>query len=239
MIICKSLQIKKQTAIYIFLVLLFFITSQKEVYSKPLKLDTPTEVAAYYFPAPSVVRCLNHSNIPRKFHKAFITRTIAIPGKLRIQQNISIGTDSLIGKNFIFSGNEQYDGMLLLVKIDGEKALGLGVGGRMKSPSIFGFGDILGLPSEINVNDKVDNINVKYKIFLKNVKGMIGNSNYSLELNGQDKIIKGSNVYLLSGNGKIGKDKITVNGLGNDKDYYEINEKYGNIETFTSIKVFD
>ena len=236
-----------KTSFLILLILLQFLVPSgiNAKASKPKKdkyeIDTPLKALALYFPPSSVLRCLNHSDIPRKLRKAFIRRNIKMPGLPVVEQNVSIGADAMraSGKRLTFHAHELREGRMYSLPINWEQAFGLGKNGELKSIVFFGLEDILGLQKKIKIKDKIGNQDLNYEMFLKTTKGMIGNLNYNLELSGQDKAIEGKTRYFLNGKGKLGKDEIVVNGIELDKDLYEINEKYGNIEIVTSIKVYD
>lgn len=205
------------------------------------EINTPLKALALYFPPSSVLRCLNHSDIPRKPRKAFIYRNIKIPDAPQIEQKVSIGANTLnvSGKRLVFNAHELRNGIMYPIKINWEQAFGLGKNGELKSVGFFGLEDILGLQKKIHIKDKIGSQDLNYETFLKTTKGKIGNLNYSLNLHGQDKAYAGKVRYVLVGDGKLGKDKIAVAAVELDKDLYEISERYGNIEIVTSVKVFD
>lgn len=207
-------------------------------HSKPLQIDPSLRAAALYFPSPSVLRCLNHSNIPKEFHKAIISRLAKIPGSPDFKQNATLGVKVGPTKKFIFRGNIIRGNEIVPVKIDPNVVFGLNKkGGKM--PGFFGLEDILGLQRKIHIKDNFNGQSIDYEIFLRNTKGMIGNSNYTLDLFGQDKNVAGETRYFLSGQGKIGKHVITVRARDVEKDTYEIQEQYGPIKVITSVRVYD
>ena len=238
---------KKNKSIICIILLLLTCTQINVGAKKPddFEIDTPLKALVLYFPSSSVLRCLNHSDIPRKLRKAFIHRNIKIPGEPLTEQKISIGADALrvSGKRFVFNAHELQDGIIYPMHINWEQAFGLGKHGELKSVETY-LGkslleDVIGLQKKTKIKDKVGNQNLNYETFLKTTKGTVGDLNYNLELSGQDKIVEGKTRYFLNGKGKLGKDEILVVGIELDQDLYQINEKYGNIEIVTSIKVYD
>ncbi len=230
----------------IFCIILLLLTCTQSIAAtkketKIFKVDTPLKALALYFPPPSVTRCLNHGDIPRKLRKAYIYRNINIPGSSPIEQKALIGADALrvSGKRFLFNAHEMRNGSMYPLKINWEQAFGLGKNGELKSINFFGLEDIIGLQKKTKIKDKIANHELKYETFLKTTKGKVDDLNYILELNGQDRGVDGKIRYFLNGKGKLGKDEIIVSGVELDKDLYELNEKYGDIRIVTSIKVYD
>gem|GEM_PF-2905966 len=237
---------KIKTSVLVLLLLLQFLlpscaTTKTAKPKNKFKINTPLQALVLYFPPPSVLRCLNHSDIPRKLRKAFIYRNIKIPELPVVEQNISIGADALkvSGKRLMFNAHELRDGIMYQMKINWEQAFGLGKNGELQSVGFFGLEDILGLQKKTHIKDKIGNQDLNYETFLKTTKGKVGNLNYNLELSGQDREQEGKIRYFLNGRGKLGNDEILVSGIELDKDLYEIHEQYGDIEIVTSIKVYD
>ncbi|MBI3590871.1 MAG: hypothetical protein HY094_05775 [Candidatus Melainabacteria bacterium] len=203
----------------------------------PIKIDTPLKAALFYFPSPSVMRCLNHSNIPRVLRKAIIYRHIKFPHEPAIEETITIGTKN---SKFIFAGNINKNREIIPFKIEGGTFFDLGKGASVKPSFLFGLEDLIGIQRKIHIKDKLGNQNLDYEIFLKTTKGMIGDLNYGLELFGQDRAINGAVKYFLSGKGQIGENKISVSGRELEQDVYKLNEEYGQqVEVITDIKVYD
>ena len=208
---------------------------------KSFEIDSPLKAAIFYFPSPSVMRCLNHSEIPKEFRKAIIYRKAIIPNEGEVVQNITIGVgfQKGKGKKFLLKGSiTKNNGEIVLMKTKGGPFFNEEMGGQ-KMPSFFGLEDLLGVQRKVQVRDTIGNQKLDYEVFLKTTKGMVGNANYNLELFGQDRSIKEEIKYFLDGKGKIGEDKIVISGRSLEKDYYEMNEKYGQVEVFTGVKVYD
>ena len=81
------------------LLLLLFIASLNTVcYSKTKEqkvwtVNSPLKALVVYFPSPSVMRCLNHSDIPRKLRKAFIYRKAKFSNNEEIEQSVTVGVN--------------------------------------------------------------------------------------------------------------------------------------------------
>ena len=235
---------KNRIIFFIFVALLFFtiILPLEAIDQKdPLFADSPVKAAILYFPSPAVMRCLSHSNIPKAPRKVMIYRRIKYPDNTQFEQNLTIGVDPKAekGSKFTFAGNVMIDGEVFILKVDGGPLFEADKGPGIKPKGLFGLEELIDLQRKIKINKKVGNQNLSYEIFMKNVKGMIGNATYSLELIGKDKAEKGKVIYLLSGKGNLGKEKITVRGVEVFKDYYELVERYGKAGVFTTIRVYD
>ena len=195
-----------------------------------------------YFPSPSIMRCLNHSEVTKNFRKALISRRAKIPGQSALVQRVAVGVssngNSSSGKKFVLSGSVEKKGRITPVKFKNGPFFWHRNRG-IKLTGFFGLEDVLGLQRKLRFVDTIGNQNLDYTVFLKLTKGMIGDSNYELELTGRDQNIDGEIKYFLDGRGKVGKDKIIVVGREIRKDYYEIKEKYGKTKVFTTVKVYD
>jgi len=198
------------------------------LHAKPLlEIDSPPKATVLYFPSPAIARCLNHSGIPESLRKAKIIRSIKFSNKEELTQNIEV---SVLDKIFILGGD----------LIDSEKENPYLSTDKKTNPGfLFGLGDLIGLQRKVIVKDKIGTEKLDYETFLKVTKGKIGKKKYYLELYGEDKAQNGKIKYFLKGNGKLGKDKINIEGKSTDKDRYEIKEKYGEIEVFTIVEVYD
>ena len=224
------------------LLLLLFIASLNTVcYSKTKEqawtVDSPLKALVVYFPSPAVMRCLNHSNIPRSFRKAFIYRKAKFSNKEEVEQSVTIGVNVQKGKKFIFTGNITTKSELIPLKINGEILCGLE--NQKFNFGLFGLEDVLGLQGKVHIKDKIGNQNVDYETFLKSTKGKIGGQKYNLELTGEEHVINEQVTYVLTGTGMLGNYDISVNGKDVKKDNDEITEKYGPVEIFTTVKVYD
>ena len=219
----------------LFILLLICATSIKSCHAKPLQIDTIKAIVTY-FPSPGVMRCLNHSDIPRVLRKAVVYRHIKFPHEPNIEETITIGSTS---SKFIFAANITKNREIIPFKIEGGPFFDLNKGGSIKPSFLFGLEDLVGIQRKIHIKDKFGNQDLDYEIFLKTTKGMIGNLDYGLELFGQDRAIKGVVKYFLSGKGQIGGDKISVSGREMEKDVYKLNEEYGQVKVITDIKVYD
>ena len=219
-----------------FVLLVTLIASVGICHGKILQVDTPLKAAVLYFPSPSVIRCLSHSDIPRVPRQANITRKIKIPGKKSIEQNITIGVHS---SGFYFIGDTVVNGKTKPLKIKGGPFFNINEGGKVKLSFLFGLEDLIGLQRKIHIKDRIGNQVLDYEVFLKITKGMIGDADYNLELFGQDRVVNGETKYFLDGKGKLGKFYIIVSGKDIQKDHYEINERYGPVKVFTTVKVYD
>ncbi len=205
-------------------------------YGKQLQAYTPIEALIDYFPSPSLMRCLNHSDIPNKTRKALITRQINFPNKSPQIENITIGTK---GSGFTFQYNSmKKNGDLVKKDIKNNPYFGLNVGGMIKQ-SLLGLENLLELQKKIYIKDKIEGHKLDFETFLKTTKGMIGDKNYLLELTGEDRIVDNEIKYFLNGYGMFGQENIIVKGAGLKKDSYELYEKIGQAEVYTKIKVYD
>ena len=92
---------------------------------------------------------------------------------------------------------------------------------------------------KVHIKDKIGNQKIDYETFLKSTKGKIENQKYNLELNGEDRVINNRLTYILAGSGMLGSYDISVSAKDTKKDNYEIFEKYGPVEIFTTVRVYD
>lgn len=233
---------RKQFLSYIFLMLFALFVTKDICYGKSLpKIDNPLKAAVFYFPSPPVMRCLNHSNIPRTYRKAIVSRKIKLSKTEVIEQNISIGINRMAksGSKFLIKNSFIDKNGIIKDTINNSPFFDPSKGGKVKPSFLFGFEDVIGVQRKLHVLDMIGNQDLNYVVFLKKTEGMIGNSNYKLELNGQDKTIDGEVKYILNGKGQIGGDTIFISGKEVKKDSYEISEKYGSIEIATAIRVYD
>jgi len=209
-------------------------------FAKDFKIDTPTEAIFAYFPSPATLRCLNHSNLIKKNRKAEISRKARIDG-LDVEETIFIfssgnkakGTGSLTSKDLIVP-----------LKIN----TGIFSGSGKSQKTSFSFDDLnpinalqelVGVQKRITIKDKMGNQDLNYTTYLKKTKGKVGKEDYNIEITGQDIGRNGQVLYLISGNGNIGIDTITISGKETEKDSYVLNERYGNLKVFTKVTVFN
>lgn len=232
----------KRILSYVFILLVFtqFIFSNRVLNAKPIEIDTPLKAAALYFPTPAILRCLNHSNIPKEFRKVIIQRQIKIPNvSTRLKQNILIGVRSSTKSTFVITGTITDGVEIIKLKIDPNKVFGLTSSGE-KPIGFFGLEDLIGVQRRIRFKDTFGNQKLNYEVYLKTTKGKIGGKDYKLELFGQDKVQDGEVRYFLDGKGKLGEHTITVSARDTAvKDNYEIYEKYGPIEAFSTVSVYE
>lgn len=220
--------------------MIFLLLIDEPSFAKQFEIDTPLKASIFYFPSPSIMRCLNHSNIPNKFRKAIITKRIKIPRQIVIEQRFTIGvTKGKADYQFAISGNQKEGKDIFLIKVKTGQFFNQKKENEFKLSNLFGLEDLIGLQKKVHVKDKLGNQDLNYVVFLKTTQGKIGGSLYKLELYGQDKNIKGVVKYFLDGSGSIGNKKIFVSGEEIKKDYYEINEQYGLAQVITYIKVYD
>lgn len=218
----------KKHHIHKFFILIFLVMTIVPLHAKLLvKVDTPLKAVIFYFPSPAVMRCLNHSDIPQKLRKAKITRNIKFPDEKELMQNIEI---TPLDEQFIFKG-DLVEGKKENPYFDRSKGIDPGF--------LFGLGELIGLQRKAYIKDKIGTQKLDYETFLKITKGKIGNKKYFLELSGKDKVIEGKSRYFLNGKGMLGEYEIKVEAKNTKIDQYEINEKYGPIEVFTTIEVYD
>ena len=205
---------------------------------KPWTIDSPLKAIVFYFPSPPVMRCLNHSNVQGLYRKASVYRRATFPNKEVIEQSLVIGVNKA-HKKFIFTGSIKTKSELIPMKIRGEIPFGLT--GQKFDFGLFGLDNLLGLQKKIHVKDKIGDQRVDYETFLKSTKGRIGNQEYILTLHGEEKVgtLDQSLRYHLTGAGMLGNYNILVNAKDTTKDNYELIEKYGPVEIFTIIKVYD
>ena len=224
------------------LVLILFSTLvllNGSAFAKDFKIDTPSEAIFAYFPSPATLRCLNHSNIPLSYRKAFIHRSARGPNGETLEESVTIGISPKSKTNkFLLKGYIRNNDEIIPLKLSSQPFFIPNTNAKTIFPSIK-LEDILGLQKKAVVKEKIGNQILNYETFLKTTKGMIGNANYNLELVGQDKVIGNEVKYFLSGMGKIGEHEISVIARDISKDHYEITEKYGPVEVFTSVKVYD
>lgn len=184
--------------------------------AEPLvQIDSPLKAAVFYFPSPATARCLNHSGIPKKLRKAKISRIIKFPDKNELTQDIKVAISDK-NKNPYFATSKE-----------------------VKSGFLFGLEDLIGLQRKVHVKDKIGTQKLDYETFLKVTKGKIGDKKYYLELHGEDKVQDGKIRYFLKGHGMLSEYEIEVESKNTEKDHYEVNERYGPIEVFTRIEVYD
>ena len=155
----------------------------------PLFANSPVKAAILYFPSPAVMRCLSHSNIPKALRKVMIYRKIKYPDNTQFEQNLTIGIDPKAESRskFTFAGNVMINGEIFILKVDGGPLFEADKDSGIKPKGLFGLEELIGLQRKIKINEKIGNQDLNYEIFMKNVKGMIGNATYSLELVGKDK----------------------------------------------------
>ncbi len=217
----------------------------KDKNPKSWTVNSSLKALVFYFPSPSVMRCLNHSDVQRLFRRASVYRRATFPNKEVIEQNVIIGADK-IHKKFIFTGNIKTKSELIPMKIKGEIPFGLA--GQEFNLGLFGLENFLGLQGKVHIKDKIGNQKVDYETFLKSTKGKIGNKKYVLELHGEDQIEAGRVVgagrdqhlqYHLTGTGMLGGYDISINAKDVEKDNYEIIENYGPVEIFTIVRVYE
>ena len=207
--------------------------------NKPQVIDSPLKALVVYFPSPAVTRCLNHSDIPREFHKASIYRKAKFPNKEEIEESIFVGVKNgeKSGRRFSFVGTVKSKSEIAPSMIRGEIAFG--AQDQRFSLGLFGLENFLGLQGKVHIKDKIGHQKISYETFLKSTKGKIGDQKYNLELSGEDRVIDKRLTYLLTGSGMLGSYDISVNAKDIKKDNYEIIEKYGPVEIFTTVRVYD
>ena len=206
---------------------------------KSWTVDSPLKALVVYFPSPAVMRCLNHSDIPRKFHKASIYRKAKFPNKEEIVESILVGIkeEKKQNKKFSFLGTVATKSEIIPIKINGE--IPFGIQNQNLSLGLFGLENLLGLQGKVQIKDKIGNQKIDYETFLKSTKGKIEDQKYNLELNGEDRVINNRLTYILTGSGMLGSYDISVSAKDIKKDNYEIIEKYGPVEIFTTVRVYD
>ena len=202
-----------------------------------LQIDTPLKAAIFYFPSPTVMRCLNHSDLPRSKRKAFMYREATFPGGKTVKQTITVGVNGK-NKKFIFTGALRENSKLKIMRTDGGPFFKQGKKGPLPF-SFFGLEDLIGVQRKVSIKGQIGSERLDYEVFLKTTKGMIGNLNYNLELTGEDRSENGEVKYFLSGKGKLGNDIVTLSGTSFYKDYYVINENFGAIKVYTTLRVYD
>lgn len=200
-----------------------------------LAINTPLKAAVFYFPSPTIMRCLNHSGIPMNFRKASVYRKVKLKKTYEVEENITIGVTA--DKKFLFSGNIKDQDEILPIKINGEISFGLK--DQSFDLGLFGLEKILGIPGKIHVKDTFENQNINYETFLKKSKGMVGNLNFEMELTGKDLLVEGMTKYFLDGEGMLGKFKIKTSARDIGKDSYQIVEQYGPVEILSTVRVFE
>ncbi len=224
---------------FVVLVILTFTKIIGSCSSRTFQVNTPLKALVLYFPSPAVMRCLNHSDIPGKFHKASIYRKVKFPNKEAVEESILVGvkTDKKSNKRFSFVGTVKTKSEIIPIKINGEIAFG--IQNQKFQLGLFGLENILGLQGKVQIKDKIGNQKVDYETFLKSTKGKIGDQSYKLELTGEDRAIDDRVAYILNGSGMLGNYDISVNGKDTRKDNYEVFERYGPVEIFTMVRVYD
>ena len=218
-----------------FVLLILLFPDAKAIHELPLEIDTPLKASVLYFPTPATMRCLNHSNIPKTFRKAVVQRQVKFPNEEILNQTITIGTN---GKKFIFNGNISRKDGLISQKIKGGPFFNINKGGEVK-PFLFGLEDLIGLQRKVHVTDIFGSESLNYETFLRITKGKIGDLKYYLDLFGTDKNLNGQIKYILSGTGSLGDYKISIKGIETGKDTYELLEKYGPVEMYSKVTVYD
>lgn len=203
------------------------------------QIDSPLEAAIFYFPSPATMRCLNHSEIPRKFKKGIIYRKVKIPNQGEIEQTITIGISTKgAKKKFVLRGNIKTKDEILSLKPNANLFFNQTNTEKNIFPPIR-LEDILGLSRKIRIKEKFGNQFLNYETFLKTTKGMIGNLDYKLELFGQDRATEGKVRYVLTGTGMLGAYNIIVSAQDIDTDSYLITEQYGPAQVVTTVRVYD
>ena len=236
---------QKRLFLIFLLLLLNFNTAgySKPKVQKSWTVDSPLKALVLYFPSPAVMRCLNHSDIPRKFHKSSVYRKAKFPDGEIIEESVLVGVSSgkKQNKRFSFTGTVTTKSEIIPIMVNGEIAFGLQ--NQKFSFGLFGLENILGLQGKVHIKDKIGNQKIDYETFLKSTKGKIGDLKYNLELTGEDRVVgigrDQSLQYFLTGNGMLGDYDISISGKDTKKDNYEIIEKYGPVEIFTTVRVYD
>lgn len=208
--------------------------------SKEFKVDTPKKAVFSYFPSPATLRCLYHSDIPKKQRKAEIVRKAKIDG-VDIEERAVI---TIIKNKFFVSTSLIQSDLLIPLRLNNSHIFNTKSEEKKANPietlnPINALQQLASLQGKIIVKDKVGDQKIDYSTFLKSTKGKVGNSKYNLELTGKDVSSNGVIRYLLYGEGNLGNDTITVSAREKEKDYYEITETYGSTKVFTSIRVFN
>ena len=207
----------------------------KSLKTNELAIDTPLKAAVFYFPSPTIMRCLNHSGIPMNSRKASVYRKIKLKKNHEVEENITIGVSA--NKKFLFNGNIKDKDEILPIKINGE--IPFGIKNRELNFGLFGLENVLGIPGKVQVRDTFGNQKINYETFLKKSKGMIGGLALEIELVGKDLLVDGMTKYFLSGKGNLGKFKIESSATDAGKDVYQVIEKYGPIEINSTVRVFE
>lgn len=209
---------------------------------KEFKVDTPLKAVFSYFPSPAILRCLYHSDIPKKKRKAEIIRKAKIDGVEVIERAV---VTPIKNKFFISILLEDKD-LIIPLKLDNShifKNTKQSSGKKLNSFELLNplnaLQELISLQKKVTIKDKIGNQKIEYSTYLKTTKGKVGNLNYNLELTGKDISSNGEIKYLLYGEGNLGNNTITVSGKEKAKDYYEINESYGPVKVFTSIRVYN
>ena len=124
--------------ILICLIFFFFISNTQAKSVSKLKIDSPLKAAVFYFPSPAIMRCLNHSNIPRTPRKAHIKRQISFIGQPVVEENINI-TENSKGPFFDFTRDK-----------------------KVKPSFLFGLEDLIGLQRKIHIIDMIGNQDLNF-----------------------------------------------------------------------------
>ena len=232
---------KTRYLFWICFVFFFFAMPVLPKGSQDLKIDSPLKAAVFYFPSPGVMRCLNHSDIPRTLRKAYVHREINFIGQPTIEENITVTTNSMGGSSsrFGFIGNVKTNGEISTLKINGGPFFDLSNGSKANPLFLFRLENLVGVQRKIHILDMIGNQDLNFEVFLRTTKGMIGNLDYKLDLFGQDKVVNGAITYFLGGNGNIGESKIFVFGREVEKDSYYLREDYGRAKVITNIRIYD
>lgn len=235
---------KKISILLLLLILLVFPLSGFSKVSKTIKeefkVDTPIKAVFSYFPSPAILRCLYHSDIPKKQRKAEIIRKAEIDG-INIEERAVI---TIIRNKFFISVCLVDKDLIIPLRLNNShifntKQAEKKINSLETLNPLNALQELASLQKKIVVKDKIGNQTIEYSSYLKTTKGKVGDLKYNLELTGEDIVSKGVVRYLLYGDGNLGNDTITVSGKEKDKDYYEINESYGPVKVFTSIRVYN
>lgn len=232
---------KKSSILFLLLILLFFpLIGFAKPIKKEFKVDTPIKAIFSYFPSPAILRCLYHSDIPKKQRKAEIVRKAKIDG-VNIEERATI---TVIQNKFFISTSLVDKDLIIPLRLNNShifnnKQSNKKVNAIETLNPLNALQELASLQKKTVIKDKIGNQKIEYSTYLKTTKGKVGNLKYNLELTGKDIGSNGEIRYLLYGEGNIGNDTISVSGKEKAKDYYEINEDYGPVKVFTTIRVFN